>query len=787
MAEIKMNRFLKIFRIQDAGILLSIVMLACLPWALTNLLRGVDLSLLLPITVFGTFIAMGMSTSKIKRVSAAIILLGFGPLVLIVRIGGIWNSLFHAVKSSLTFIPSLFKMLFSHLSADSSALLFAREALVQRSLGLTTRIIQWFTSFLHGTQTEDPVVRILVWCLVLWLVAVWAGWQINRKNRLLVGIFPTTLLLAFIINYTGKEIEILWLHLGLLLFLLGLTSFTEQRKHWELTKTDYSESTSMDTVSAVIVLTIMLTAFSSFASSVSIKEIIERMREKNAEVTTGAQGEALGLEPVQDNANITGIGSGLPRSHLITGGPELSQQLVMTIATGELPPLPPVTNVPVPRHYWRTLTYQTYSGVGWSNPTAFGDDVPPDEVLVDKIPAEYLTLSQSVTFSSEAADRLYWAGTLQSASVPFKAVWLRKAESTPLLHSNMLAALASTEAYQAESLVLNVDAEILRKSPGTYPEWVSRRFLALPETVPARVHGLARDLTAASSTPYDRALAIESYLRTFPYSLEVGAPPPSRDVADYFLFDLQKGYCDYYATTMVVLARAAGLPARLVVGYANGVYDFEHAQYIVTENYAHSWVEIYFTNIGWVEFEPTASMPVIPYEEKNVSTAPSTEAQPAEPSFAENVAPFLQRVLSKAWLPGLVLFVFGSLWIGYDSFRIARLDPSQTVQLLYWRFRRLARPVTGFASKSQTAHAYAFALNKQLSSLKISPRFKNWLVPAQQEIEQLTELFSRSLFSPLSPTRAEADNVHKDWSRLRWRLLLANVAAIQKGRSQPEE
>ena len=82
-------------------------------------------------------------------------------------------------------------------------------------------------------------------------------------------------------------------------------------------------------------------------------------------------------------------------------------------------------------------------------------------------------------------------------------------------------------------------------------------------------------------------------------------------MADYFLFDLKQGYCDYYATSMVVLARAAGLPARLVVGYANGSYDHERAQYIVTENYAHSWVEIYFADIGWVEFEPTSSQPVI--------------------------------------------------------------------------------------------------------------------------------------------------------------------------------
>ena len=86
-------------------------------------------------------------------------------------------------------------------------------------------------------------------------------------------------------------------------------------------------------------------------------------------------------------------------------------------------------------------------------------------------------------------------------------------------------------------------------------------------------------------------------------------------MVDYFLFDLKEGYCDYYATSMAILARAAGLPSRLVVGYASGDYDPANNRYVVTEADAHSWVEIYFTGRGWVEFEPTASLPLIPLPE----------------------------------------------------------------------------------------------------------------------------------------------------------------------------
>ncbi|CAG0985180.1 Protein-glutamine gamma-glutamyltransferase [Anaerolineales bacterium] len=770
-----------LFRIQDAWYLLALPALACLPLVLIDFLYDADLSLALPITLLGIFTARGLSNLKVKRLSAGIILLGLGPLALILRIGGMWYSLFEFVKGFFDFIASLFGFLDIRSQVDFSSLLLAREELLQKILGLGSRFMLWCSGFLRGAESEDPVVQTLLWCLVLWLTAVWAGWQMHRQNRLLTGIFPTTLLLGFIVNYTGKEVEILLVHLGLLLFLLGLTKFAEQKNRWDLLKTDYSESTILDTLAAVVMVTGALMAFSFFASTKSVGEIVDELREKRQPTVVEAQGGLPGLEPVRDNARITGIGNGLPRSHLIKSGPELSRQLVMTISTGELSPMPEIAYVTAPRHYWRTLTYQVYDGRGWLNPLAFGSDVTANEKLIAEIPPGYQVLTQSVTFANETGDRLYWSGALLGADVPFQAAWLRKAGSIPLLHSDMLAALASTKSYRAESLELKMDAKTLRESPGTYPEWVQRQFLSLPDLVPSRVYALARDLTASESTPYDRALSIESYLRTFPYTLEVDAPPPSRDAADYFLFDLKQGYCDYYATAMVVLARAAGLPARLVVGYANGAYDYEHAQYVVTENYAHSWVEIYFANVGWVEFEPTASFPVISHDEKAESTVPVAESQPVEQSSSWKFVSFLQSVFDNARIPILIVFACGLSWIGFDSFRLNHLAPSRTIQLLYSRLRRLARPITGQPSRNQTAYSYASNLIQHLSTFEVSPRLQNWLAPSHNEIQKLTDLFSRNLFAPQPSTRADANDALKNWSRLRWRLILANVIrAINK-------
>jgi transglutaminase-like putative cysteine protease len=445
----------------------------------------------------------------------------------------------------------------------------------------------------------------------------------------------------------------------------------------------------------------------------------------------------------------------------------------MTVSTGELPPMSQNAHPIVPRYYWRTLTYSIYTGSGWTNPLVLTEDISTNQNLIEASNPNENIIQLEVTFPNDANERLYWTGTLVSADVPFKAAWNYKAQDKSLLDNDLLAALAPVDSYNAESILLNVNTHELRNSPSVYPAWVRKQFLALPDSVPERVLALARDLTASEPNPFDRALAIQNYLRTFPYTLDISTPPAGRDVTDYFLFDLKQGYCDYYATSMTVLARAAGLPARLVVGYANGFYDVEGAQYIVTENYAHSWVEIYFANIGWVEFEPTASQPTTFYEEINNTATLAETGLPTGPSFKERFALSFQGTLKNMWFPVLFIFSCSLLWVGFDSLRLVRIDPSQAIQLLYKRLRRLARTITRYASEEQTANSYAFTLIQDLSTFETSSRLRKWLMPSHNEIDQLTELFSLSLFAPYPPTRADANSAIRIWSRLRWRLMLA--------------
>ena len=132
-------------------------------------------------------------------------------------------------------------------------------------------------------------------------------------------------------------------------------------------------------------------------------------------------------------------------------------------------------------------------------------------------------------------------------------------------------------------------------------------YTSLPDSIPERVYNLAYKLTKDYSTKYEKSKAIESYLvQNYPYTLSPEQRPKDMDFVDHFLFESREGYCTYYASAMVVLARCVNIPARYVEGYVMPRAPRSGNIYDVTNQQAHAWVEVYFNNIGWITFEPTS-------------------------------------------------------------------------------------------------------------------------------------------------------------------------------------
>jgi transglutaminase-like putative cysteine protease len=148
----------------------------------------------------------------------------------------------------------------------------------------------------------------------------------------------------------------------------------------------------------------------------------------------------------------------------------------------------------------------------------------------------------------------------------------------------------------------------LRDASGADPEGLADADLGLPHLDP-RIGVLARQVTAGAATNYDRARALETYLREhYAYTLDLPAVKPADPVAG-FLFEARRGNCEYFAAAMAVMLRTVGIPARLVNGFETGDYNRVGRDFIVRGRDAHSWVEVYFPRYGWVPFDATPAGP----------------------------------------------------------------------------------------------------------------------------------------------------------------------------------
>jgi hypothetical protein len=168
----------------------------------------------------------------------------------------------------------------------------------------------------------------------------------------------------------------------------------------------------------------------------------------------------------------------------------------------------------------------------------------------------------------------------------------------------------TTEFYDRSAVNFNDNMLLLQQavkdnSDKEYDK-ITQTYLQLPDSLPDNVRNTAEEITAGYETPYEKALAIESWLaNNFTYSLTPGNLPEGVDFVDHFL-QTREGYCVYFASSMAVLARCEGLPSRYVIGFAlySGDFGGSEITYVATNATAHAWTEIYFKGIGWVSFDP---------------------------------------------------------------------------------------------------------------------------------------------------------------------------------------
>ncbi|WJE16339.1 transglutaminaseTgpA domain-containing protein [Halobacillus sp. ACCC02827] len=272
--------------------------------------------------------------------------------------------------------------------------------------------------------------------------------------------------------------------------------------------------------------------------------------------------------------------------------------------------------------YWRIESKDTYTGKGWEDTLA----EPVDTVNPSSIPFETFTnaveseeQSALVQMTEDAPFRklVYPYGITGLVEYP-EQYNLAVHENTGEMDTIYNGSEAKMNTYVLNYDYPSFEYNQLREADGEDPEEIQDHYLQLPDNLPNRVRNLASQIVEGEDNRYDRAKAVESYFAAngFEYSTtDVAVPRDNQDYVDQFLFESQVGYCDNYSTSMVVLLRSEGIPARWVKGFTGGErlgaeenpFAENEVQnvYEVTSANAHSWVEVYFPEIGWVPFEPT--------------------------------------------------------------------------------------------------------------------------------------------------------------------------------------
>ena len=674
----------------------------------------------------------------------------------------------------------------------------------RRLVTLADRMTLWAVGLVEGQVTVNAVAFLVVAGLLLWGAAAWAGWWTIRRGKPLLAMLPMGLLLSMSTYLSSEQVGWMVAFAACVAALVPTVLHRAWEHGWEVAGVDYSPEIRFEVAQVTALLTTGIVLFSLITPSVSIPrlvwefwELIQRPQEAVEEALTRLFG---GVEP-DDPPDLPAPGSAaggygpleasLPRSHLLGGNPNLRAQRVMYVCIDAPTPVIDdligglVDEYIGPHYYWRGVTYDTFSGWYWDNAPSQRESIDAYQPVLASTITATESLRQRYIIEVPHGNTLYAVGEPSAVDQP---VYSRLREPDDLVGLE-----GTISDYVVVSQVSVATARQLQEAPADYAPAIADLYLALPDDTPRRVTALAAEITDGIESPYDRARAIERYLRQFPYDLDVPPPRPKQNVVDYFLFDAQRGYCDYFGSSFVVLARAAGIPSRLAVGYAMGGYDPERGCYAVAEADGHSWPEVYFPGYGWTPFEPTVSFRTFERPEEPTQPrdgGPRLPSVPRRPPSLAVEALWAQiedrgaTYVGLAALAGLLLIYVRQ---AYRWWWLNRLDPLQAIALAYGEMARLGERLGTPRRASDTPAEYARILEKSLDRRVVrwpwrARRLSETVREASGRVRVLSRLYERASYGRRHSLAVQQAQAQRHWERLKREMEWLWVASVEEKR-----
>lgn len=625
---------------------------------------------------------------------------------------------------------------------------------------LADRLSSWFVAVWHGGSSHETIVFAYLLGLWAWFLCAYVAWSSYRQQRPLLGL--TLMGVAVALNgYFGRGAAV-WtaVFVGLCALVAAVLQYAHLEQEWDAHHVDYSDQIRWELALHAGLIALILLACAFALPTFSLTKFSQFFQKQPAVQTAQSTLTRLfaGVQPRRDDAFI-GQGSNegyLPRAYLLQDAPELQDTVVMTAVVSPSPP---------PGVHWRGIIYDQYTGDGWKlsserlAQTAAHTPLPYP-------PQGGTAVHQTVHWLKDSRTIRYTLGLPLQFAQPTTTYWLGledyvRSQGEGTTYTTLSQAIAPSESLNNASL-------------RDVPPVILARYTALP-AIPSRVHDLAEQIAGDLPTPYAQAQALEEFLHQYPYTLAVDLPPAGHDVVDFFLFESQTGYCDYYASAMVVMARSLGLPARLAAGFLMPATDSNGRQ-TIREKDGHSWAEIYFAGTGWVEFEPTA-----PFSQHQTSavTPPANGVLPSRPDFtpppiptASPSEPIPTRHVWSRWL-ALVCFGLGVVWwakwLAAEQRQWAQLEP------IAQRYGRLQKWAGSAVTASQTPAEFLAYWETQLPEV------------IRRQVEKIVLLYAGWRYGRLP---ADAKIVDPLWRGLqgplwvwRWRRQWQNLIVSRKKRT----
>ena len=663
-----------------------------------------------------------------------------------------------------------------------------------RVFQLFAGVALWVRRAVAGATGTGSLIFVLMMAIVSWWLAYWATWAVFRQQRVWRAIVPVGLLMLLNLYYATGRLTVYFLLFTFCALMLAVRNNLSQREvAWRAARVRYAMDIGLDFLRDGVIFSALVLALAFMLPSAASEgrlELLVRPLERPWERVKAEWNRLFNSLQYPSQPSYAAFGKSLP----LSGPVNLGDSVIMDV------------RAPAGR-YWRAVVYHTYTGRGWLN--ADEDSLPLGSGDRPRVPRYELTqvITQSVTTYYPGSGVLFTAGQPLHAALPAVAEvsylpddvlptptpmpgGAQRPTVPPPLDISMLysrSRLKEGDSYTVVSYISKADQESLRTAGDGYPDWVRDRYLQLPEELPQRIRDLAMQITAPYDSAFERARALERYLREeIAYNEMIAAPPSGQDGVDYFLFGVREGYCDYYASAMATMARAVGIPARLAAGYTQGEFDGERGAYRVKERNAHAWVEVFFPGYGWVEFEPTANEPLIVRPVGPIDTSGTGSGDPNQGSDEDDEdkygedpeigpGPAGGMFRQAGWWPlsifwtmvlaiGLLLASLGGavLWI-------LRRPPSAVPHLLTQLYERLIRWGERLRL-SWVPHQTPF---EQAGLMALA-------VPeGQQHIDSITGLYVRERFGPVPAAEEDLDLAAQSWLALqpllwrRWLRLLA--------------